>query len=381
MNLETEPAGEPVRTSSLPVRYVVFRYSHHSPHSGYSRTAEYGTRAFGGKPIVVDKPLPRSIIRERMLWRAARDVPGYTRSAMAAELSVAWHILRERGFIYHFLYGETTYQYAAFLGDVRQNRLVASFHLPPEGIRRSVLTDWHLRRLAAIVCLGRNQQAYFSEIVSPERVFFVPLGVDTEYYTPPDAFEKRDKDLCLVVGENYRDFPTLRGVIELVSYQRPTTKFVAVMPPRCRDLLGEHPNLSFLSGIPEVELLALYRSATLSVLPLLDAVANNAVLESIACGLPMVVSDVGATRDYIDADSAAVVPPRDARCMAETVMGLLDNDGKRKLMAERARATALEFAWPKVVQQLRSVYGLASMGGRSPGPYQVDAQGRGSLHG
>ena len=77
------------------VRFVVFRYGHHSLHSGYSRLAEYGVARLGGELVRVAKPLPRSIIRERLLWRLARGVPGYDRAAMAAELAVAWRILRE----------------------------------------------------------------------------------------------------------------------------------------------------------------------------------------------------------------------------------------------------------------------------------------------
>ena len=60
----------------LPVRFVVFRYGHHSPHSGYSRLAEYGMPQFDGEVIKVGKPLPKALIRERMLWRLARVCAG-----------------------------------------------------------------------------------------------------------------------------------------------------------------------------------------------------------------------------------------------------------------------------------------------------------------
>lgn len=338
------------------VRFVVFRYGHHSPHSGYSRLAEYGVTQYKGEIIKVERPLPRSIIRERMLWRLAKGTPGYNRAAMAAELKVAWHMLKERGYIYHFLYGETTYHYTGFLNNIKQNRLVATFHLPPVGIRKAVQIDWHLRQLSAVICVGRNQQEFFADIFDRDKIFFVPLGVDTQYYTPPASFETRNPDLCLIVGENYRDFPTLRGVIELVAYQRPKTQFVSVSSPRSHELIGRHPNLTVRSGIPEPELLDLYCSAALLVMPLHDATANNAILESMACGLPLVVSDVGAIRDYVSPDCAVLIPPYDSRGMAEAVLNLLDDSPGRQKMSEKARAQALNFSWLKAVEQLRSVY-------------------------
>lgn len=338
------------------VRFVVYRYQHHSPHSGYSRLAEYGAAHFGAETIRVDKPLSRRIIRERMLWRLADGTPGYDRAAMAAELKVAWNMLRERETIYHFLYGETTYHYAGRLNNTRDNRLVATFHQPPVGIRKAVQIDWHIRQLSAIVCVGRNQQDYFAEFYDRDKIFFVPLGVDTEYFTPPDAPCTRDPNLCLFVGANYRDFPTLRGVVELVSYHRPETRFVAVMSPKSYALVGEHPNLSFRSGIPETELRELYRSAALMVMPLTEATANNALLESMACGLPLVVTDVGATRDYVSPECAALMPLYDSQGMAQKVLTLLEDPQARQRMSEEGRKRALEFYWPKVVGQLESVY-------------------------
>ena len=342
--------------SNQKVRYIVFRYGHHSPHSGYSRLAEYGRTLHNREIVKVAKPISRRLIRERLLWRLARGTPGYDRASMAAELTVAWRMLGENRCVYHVLYGETTYRYTSLLNNLRENRIIASFHLPPSGIRQAVQVDWHIRRLSAAICVGRNQEEFFAKILDPSRVFFVPLGIDTDYYTPPPSFETRDPDLCLLVGENYRDFPTFRGVVELVAYRRPKTRFVAVIPPHSHKFIGRHPNLTLLSGIPEAEFLELYRSAALMIMPLHDATANNAVLESLACGLPLVVSDVGAIRDYVDPQSAALTATQDAQGMADAVVDLLENHSKRQRLSQCSRAQSLHFSWPKVVQQMESVY-------------------------
>ncbi len=343
-------------TNPSNVRYVVFRYGHHSPHSGYSRTAEYGRQLLGADVISVSKPVSKLIVRDRIYWQLAKGTPGYTREAIAAELNVAWRMLRERDRIYHFLYGETTYHYAGLLNHRRGNHLVATFHGPPVGIAKRVQIDWHLKKLSAVVCLGTSQMEYMSKIVGPERVFLSSLGVDMEYYTPPANFTDRDPDLCVFVGDNYRDFPTLRGVIELVSYKRPQTRFVVVAPPRCHELIGTHPNLTLCTGVPEADLLKLYRTASLMVMPLRDAVANNAVLEAMACGLPQVITDVGSTNYYVSPDCAAFMPLSDARKMAETTLELLQAPGDLERMSKAAVVQAGKFSWPTVIEKLSSLY-------------------------
>jgi glycosyltransferase involved in cell wall biosynthesis len=342
------------------VHFILFRYSHHSPHSGYSRLAEYGVEYFKGEVIRVAKPLPRSIVRDRIYWYLVKGTPGYDRASMAAELNVAMHMLRGKNSIFHFLYGETTYHYAGSFINSNKNQLVATFHLPPEGIRNAFQIDGPIRKLSAVICVGSTQMEYFSHIIDPKRIFFVPLGIDIEYYTPPANFESRNPDLCLIVGENYRDHPTLRGVIELVSYIRPQTKFVIVAPARSFDLIGKHPNLTLRSGIPESELLSLYRSASLSIMPLQDTTANNAILESMACGLPIIASDVGSIRDYLNPEVSALVPPYDARCMAETVVNLLNDPQKCQEMSSGARQHVLKFSWNEVLKLLAKVYSAIS---------------------
>ncbi len=346
--------------SEKPVRFVVYRYKHHSPHSGYSRMPEFAAPLYQGKTIMVDKPLSRRIIRERLLWRLAAGTPGYTRAAMAAELKVAWNVCKRPGRIYHFLYGETTYHYAGKLNNVRQNRIVATFHLPPAQLKRVVQIDWHLRQLSAVVCVGRNQQEFFAGLLPPDKIFFAPLGVDTDYFSPPDSFASRDENLCLIVGSNYRDYSTLPGAIELMAYLRPETRFVAVTSPQNFALLGKHPNLSLKTGIPEDELRQLYRSAALMIMPLYDATANNAILEGLACGVPLVVSDVGAIRDYVTPESALLLPPYQARAMAEAALDMLAAPRERQKMAEAARQQALAFSWPVAASRLRPVYQAVS---------------------
>jgi glycosyltransferase involved in cell wall biosynthesis len=79
-----------------------------------------------------------------------------------------------------------------------------------------------------------------------------------------------------------------------------------------------------------------------------------------ACGVPIVVTDVGGVRDYVDARCARLVPSEKPTTMAEAILDLLSNPEERAAMGRAARVKAEELAWPRVAERILGVYrGLA----------------------
>lgn len=65
---------------------------------------------------------------------------------------------------------------------------------------------------------------------------------------------------------------------------------------------------------------------------------SNAVLEGMAAGLPMVVSDVGGNAEAVaDGECGYVVPPRDPAALALALGALIDDQGRRRVMGDAAR--------------------------------------------
>jgi glycosyltransferase involved in cell wall biosynthesis len=83
-------------------------------------------------------------------------------------------------------------------------------------------------------------------------------------------------------------------------------------------------------------------------MPLEETTANNAVLEGMACGLPIVATDVGGIHDYVTDDCAVLCSRGDARSHLE---GILYYYCKRDTLSQigiKARENALRFSWPIV---------------------------------
>jgi glycosyltransferase involved in cell wall biosynthesis len=146
-------------------------------------------------------------------------------------------------------------------------------------------------------------------------------------------------------------------IIEDARVTAPKLKFALVLHKGdTSQLCNVEGNFTVYVGIPDCDLLTLYQRATVMIQPLLDATANTAVLEAMACGLPIVLSDIGAVHDYIDDSCARFVPPFSPQAMLGHVCDLISNVAARRRMADNARTRACAHGWLTVSRQIRHFY-------------------------
>jgi glycosyltransferase involved in cell wall biosynthesis len=111
-----------------------------------------------------------------------------------------------------------------------------------------------------------------------------------------------------------------------------------------------------LSEVSDIDLLAAYQAADILLMPLTDCTANCALLEGLACGLPVVATDVGGVRDYVDESCARLVPPGDVERMCEAILAMVSDERLKSQMGRQSRLRALATDWNAVADGLVRVY-------------------------
>jgi phosphatidylinositol alpha-mannosyltransferase len=102
---------------------------------------------------------------------------------------------------------------------------------------------------------------------------------------------------------------------------------------------------------------AYYRSADLYLCPSTKASFGITLLEAMACGTPMIVSDITGFRELIDGgDEAMLAPCDDPEAWARVAVALLDDPARRRRMADAGVAKAKQFAWPRIAERVLAVY-------------------------
>jgi glycosyltransferase involved in cell wall biosynthesis len=124
------------------------------------------------------------------------------------------------------------------------------------------------------------------------------------------------------------------------------------------DRLGLVGEVIFTDYIDDRVLPHLYSAARLFVFPTLFEGFGLPLLEAMACGTPVLASDVAALRE-IGGDAAVFVPPTDAEGWAEAMKRLLRSSEERADMAARGLTNAARFSWRRAARKTMAVYEAA----------------------
>lgn len=337
---------------------IDYRFQHHSAHSGYDQIKHYLPHTTLSKIVPLFQNILTPFIKSFLL--GSRTSGLYQKEQFLTELQVLLELFKKRkaSTIFHFLYGEETYCYAGSLHRQKMNFLISTFHQPPDFFECGIKRRNHLKKLDAIITLSNKQREHFSRYLPKERIFYVPHGIDTNYFKP--SFQEQNNDTqpsCLCVGFWLRDFKTLNETVKIVLNANKNIEIRVVINKENVSLIPSHSDrIKIYRDIPEQELLRLYQTSSVFLLPLKDCTANNALLEAMACGLPIVTTDVGGIRDYLDDKTAIIVPAGKAQSMAEATLAIIHDKKMKSALSQNVRRQAQQFSWPVVASKMQQIY-------------------------
>jgi glycosyltransferase involved in cell wall biosynthesis len=207
----------------------------------------------------------------------------------------------------------------------------------------------------------------------------IPRGVDTTMFTERKGCyglsESRPRILFTGriietkgVGDVVESFRFLQRPVDFVLCGNVDEKYKELLIEQLKSYGNEH-SLQFMGALQKQSLIEQYKTADIFVLcsfgdegaPDGHEGSPKSLLEAMACGLPVIVSDIAPFGEVVtDHKSGLVVPVRSPRRIAEAIVEYLENPelrlrcGKnaRKTVEERFRQEAQINAWIKIIDEL-----------------------------
>ena len=200
----------------------------------------------------------------------------------------------------------------------------------------------------------------------PERKLHVVFaGYDESRFSPaPDHPPDAATPYALYVG-NVMPHKNLMRLVEAFATLpcRPDIRLVIVGSGRARhaaalrtaiDALGVRDGVDWRPYADIDELTRLYRGARMVVIPSLYEGFGLPALEAMACGVPVVASNVSSLPEVVG-DAALLVEPTDVASIAGAMERLFTDDVLAKELRERGLSQARLFSWGKTGRAVQAV--------------------------
>lgn len=346
----------------MKIHIIRTHYPHWSEHSGihqfvkYLDPQRYKVEMRLASDSDADFPIQREEIQS-VLRRAvqSRGMQWYKLSDLTAEVSAWRKCWAQKVDIVHYLDGEHSAQFLPTLCKLllhQRPKLIANYHQPPD-LLDSLLDQKIIPQLDAIIVVSPEQVSYFNRLTDPDRVHLILHGIDIDYFKPDESARQGDRCRCITVGKYLRDFHALRQVAEMLSNDH-RIEF-HVVSSEASEVEGLD-NVTVYRGIDDAKLLSLYQQSDILFLPLIQSTANNALLEGIACGLPVISTELASVRAYLTGKESILIENNVPGQFAEAILHLANHHTERQRMGQEARRRAIELDWRYITSAYQEIY-------------------------
>lgn len=200
----------------------------------------------------------------------------------------------------------------------------------------------HFEKADLVLVAGRSQLAYIQEVAPKIKVCYFPIGVDTVFFKPGETYNP----IRLVhVGNNRRDFQTLIAAMDVVYRDFPQLVLELIGASANKQQIPTRPYLRLHDQLDDQQYLKVLQSCNFAILSLEDGGSSNSLLETSACGLPLIATRLPNVRDYLDTSYSLCFEKGDSINLTALCLDLILNTEKRKQMSKAARTHAEKYDW------------------------------------
>ncbi|MBN2270767.1 MAG: glycosyltransferase family 4 protein [Sedimentisphaerales bacterium] len=220
------------------------------------------------------------------------------------------------------------------------------------------------KNAAVLVACSEGLRARALEFLPSVSIDVIPNGVDLDKFSPAQGGVKAESIRLLTVGRlsATKRVEMLIEAAEILHNDgldvRLTIAGGGAMEGRLQQMIEQKGlgEIVEMAGRVEAEQMpALYRQSDILVSATMQEGMSNAMLEAMACGLPIVTTRCEGVGELIG-DNGTVVEQGGARAIADAVRSLAENRKRYEQMTKAARTRADRFSWKSVAEEYLSCY-------------------------
>jgi|GEM_PF-601197 len=255
-------------------------------------------------------------------------------------------------------------------GRVKNIPVVATIHTNPfkklmKPFFMGWLTKWVLERADVVLVVSDDVRLQIEEEgIYPKKIEVTFNPVDTELFSISAPFQHREKNFLFVgrLVEYKGALRTLKAFEKISASLEDWTLTIVGDGPEKEDIelfLDQRPALKSrvrLTGqLQKPAIAEEMQRASIFVFPSAHETFGLVIAEAMSCGLPVVVGDVTAPKEFVDDESGLLVPPNNVDEIAEAMVHMVEH--RKTYDAELIRNKIIErFGFQAFGNHMVSIY-------------------------
>jgi len=241
------------------------------------------------------------------------------------------------------------------------------------------LQNWYFRKMQALksadilLAISESSRQEAIEIIGlpPERVINISSAIGEHFYVSPCSHERKIElqvkfglrdDYILYTGgidsrKNIEGLITAYAMLPITLRDRHQLAVVCSIDSASRDRLYRFAKSAGLPAcqlvltgfVTEQELVDLYNMAKLFVFPSLHEGFGLPALESMACGIPTLVSNISSLPEVVGREDMQF-DPRDPSAISHAIIETLSNPQRMADLREHGLKQVRQFSWKKTAE-------------------------------
>jgi glycosyltransferase involved in cell wall biosynthesis len=233
-------------------------------------------------------------------------------------------------------------------------------------LKRRQTTKESLLRGIPSICISQHLREKMIEqkLETEEHLYKIPLGIDSAAFRPSNVEKQYD---CIFAGgfHKIKGIDLLFDALAYLFLKNGKTLRVAIAgnfcPKERNYLLGKIPktvrgNVTFLGVVPHEEMPEIINSSKIAIVPSRYESFSIFSLESLACGIPVVASNVAALPEIIDSRSGMLFEPLSIQSLARSIETVLNDPLRQDGAFQNSEVIARRFDWKVIIQKFKLLF-------------------------